>query len=49
MWIVAIDAKIIGLGAIPVTGPPAVNAVPPISILGAVTFSAEEIRLIERN
>jgi hypothetical protein len=49
MWVVAIDAKIKGFGAIPVTGPPTMNAVPPVSILGAVTFSAEEIRLIKGN
>jgi hypothetical protein len=49
MWIVAIDAKIKGFGTIPVSSPPTVNAVPPVSILGAVTFSAKEIRLIKRN
>jgi hypothetical protein len=49
MRIVAIDAQVIGFGAVPVTRSLPVNAIPPVSVLDAVTLSAQEVALTKRD
>ena len=49
MRIVATHAPVVGLFAVPIACPPAVYAVSPVPVLGAVAFAAEKIRVLEIN
>ena len=47
MRIVATHAPVIGLFAVPIPGPPAVNAVSPVPVFGPVAFAAEKVGMLE--